>query len=541
MNKKGVAQRNGWFWFILFLTISIGLGAGLQSVQASEVVDARDFGVTANENSSQTEALHDAMRYFYNRGVEGTVYIPAGTYYFDEAIRFHAGVNVIGDGMGKTVLKKIGSSPNYVVGNPILPNHSNNLNVTISDLTFDADRTNRARQGLGQVGGINIDADVRNLTLDRVEVRDATIGALLRRLKDSEIRNSRFDLTSGHGIAFGSENHAVGDVRNNVITNNEITNSTGGSGINLSRATYTTVTNNRIINQQQQQDSYGGIRIPNGGEHNVVSDNVIEKYPRGIFVLTGATNNTIIDNTVLDSRIHGILIQADNNTFSGNLIQQIDSSLNPEAVIRLAPGSRNDIHYNYLQTHSSFRNIGIRVTGSSTYNSIRNNIIDTSGTLVSIEGGSNNTNQGNSNFFSGNGSYHLKNRNSGKLLEVGNASTEDGANVNQWANTNCSCQQWLLNEDDNGFFGLINRNSGKALDVYNGATSDGANVVQWGHHGGTMQQWELKLNSDGYFSIVNRNSGKALDVEGKSMSDGGNVVQWTKNGGANQQWEIVRN
>ncbi|WP_100404699.1 RICIN domain-containing protein [Bacillus solitudinis] len=541
MNRKNGTQRKVWYWIILTLVLSIGFGFSVQATQAAEVVDARDFGVTANEKSSQTGDLHAAMRYFYDRGEEGTVYLPAGTYYFDEAIRFHANVNLIGDGMGVTILKKIGSSPNYVVGNPILHNNSNNLNATVSDLTFDADRNNRAQQGLGQVGGINIDADVRNLTLDRVEVRDATIGALLRRLKDSEIRNSRFDLTSGHAIAFGSENHAVGDVRNNLITNNVITNSTGGSGINLSRATYTTVTHNQVINEQQQQDSYGGIRIPNGGEHNTVSNNIIENYPRGIFVLTGANNNDITDNTVRDSRIHGILVQADQNTFSGNLIQQMDPTLNPEALIRLAPGSHNDIYYNYMQTHSNFSNTGVRVTGSSSNNSIRDNMIETTGTLVSIEGGSNNTNERNSNFFSGNVSFQFKNRNSGKLLEVGNASTEDGANVNQWASTNCGCQLWNLIENSSGFFGIINESSGKALDVYNGGTSNGANVVQWGHHGGSMQQWEIKPNSDGYFSLINRNSGKALDVEGKSVSDGGNIVQWASNGGANQQWEIVRN
>ncbi|WP_246880138.1 RICIN domain-containing protein [Bacillus suaedae] len=541
MKRRVSAKMKVFILGALMLVLSIGLGANADAVKAAEVVNARDFGVTANENSSQTADLHAAMRYFYDRGVEGTVYLPAGTYYFDEAIRFHANVNLIGDGMGTTILKKIGSSPNYVVGNPILHSNSTNLNATISDLTFDADRRNRAQQGLGQVGGMNIDADVSNLTLDRVEVRDATIGALLRRLKDSEIRNSRFDLTSGHAIAFGSESHAVGDVRNNVITNNIITNSTGGSGINLSRATYTTVTNNQVINSVQQADSYGGIRIPNGGEHNTVSNNIVENYPRGIFVLSGAKNNVITDNTVRNSRIHGILIQADGNKIAGNHIQQTNSSLQPEALIRLAPGNNNEIQYNYLQTYDGFSNIGIRVTGTSSSNMINDNIIDTAGTLVSIESGSNNTNNRNSNFFSGNGRFSFENRQSGKLLEVGNADMTDGANVNQWAQTNCSCQQWNLVENNDGYFGIVNANSGKALDVYNGNTTDGANVVQWTHHGGQMQQWKLKPNSAGYFMLINRNSGKALDVEGKSVSDGGNVVQWTSNSGANQQWAISRN
>ncbi|WP_088105637.1 glycosyl hydrolase family 28-related protein [Halalkalibacter urbisdiaboli] len=380
---------------LLILISSLLLLALSNEVKANEVVNARDFGVTAGVEESQTDALHAAMKYFYDRGVEGTVYIPAGTYSFDEVIRFHSDVNLIGDGIGKTILKKVGTSPNYVVGNPLISSNSNELNVNVSDLTIDADRTSREARGLGLVGGINIDSDVSNLTLERVEIRDATIGALLRRLKNSLIKESIFDNTSGHAIAFGSENHAVGDVRHNVITNNRITNSSGGSGINLSRATYSTVTYNQIINKSQQADSYGGIRIPNGGEYNIVENNLIENYPRGIFVLTGAQYNEISNNTVRDSRIHGILVQANNNTFRENIIQQLDSSLAPESIIRLAPGSHNDIIGNEIETYNGFSNIGIRLTGSSNNNDILHNIIDTDGTLVSIEGGSGNVTEGN--------------------------------------------------------------------------------------------------------------------------------------------------
>lgn len=386
LNKLGM-------WFAgLILVVSLLVGGN--EAKANEVVNARDFGATPGVATSQTNALHAAMRHFYDRGVQGTVYIPVGTYSIDEALRFHSGVNIVGDGMGRTILKKTGNSNNYVIGNPIMRG-SNNLNVMVSNLTIDADRTNRAQRGLGQVGGMNLDADVSNLTLERVEVRDATIGLLLRRLKNSVVRDSVIDNTTGHGIAFGHENHPIGDVRNNLITGNRVTNSTGGSGINLSRATYTTVTHNQVINDRQQDDSYGGIRIPNGGEHNTVEYNTIRNYPRGIFVLSGARHNQINHNTVIDSRIHGVLIQADHNTLRENRIQQLNSSLNPEAVIRIAPGSNNSILNNNIQTHSNFRNIGIRVTGDSNNNVIRNNRIGTQGTLVSIEGGRNNVNEGN--------------------------------------------------------------------------------------------------------------------------------------------------
>lgn len=515
-----------------------------ENIRAQEMVNARDFGMTPGVEASQTEALHKAMGYFYDRGVEGTVYIPAGTYSINEAVRFHQGVNLVGDGIGKTVLKKVGTSNNYVVGNPIIKN-GNNLNVTVSHLTIDGDRQNRANQGLGQIGGMLIDRDVSKLTIENIEVRDVTIGLLLRRLKDSTVRDSIIDRSSGHGIAFGSESHAVGDVRNNLITGNQFTNSTGGSGINLSRATHTTVTHNQLINTAHQSDSYGGIRIPNGGAHNTIEHNVIENYPRGIFVLSGAHNNTITRNTVTNSSIHGVLIQADYNILADNVIQQLNPSLNIESIIRLAPGSHNQILRNRIDTFTSYSNPGIRLTGSSNQNIIRDNQIDTSGTAVSIEGGSGNTNTGNIKLtnpvqFDSRASYELVNRNSGKLLEIADAGTALGDNVVQWQRNFHPCQRWAIVQNNEGYYELINRNSNHVLEVLARSTSNGANIVQWSRNGGHNQQWKIQRTSDGYYNLINRHSGKALEVYAHSTINGGNVVQWDLNNDLrNQQWNII--
>lgn len=370
--------------------------------ESHEVVDATDFGVTPcrvegcawPEDQSQTAALHKAMRYFFDQGKEGTVFVPAGTYAIDEELRLHAGVNLVGKGMGKTVIKKVGNAVNYVIGNPVLHSGSTGLNAMVSDLTIDADRLNREQTGMTQVGGLNIDADVSNLTLKRIEVLNTTNAMILRRLKESLITESHIDRKTGHGIATGMEGFPVGAFRDVTITNNLITNSSGGAGINLSRAANTLVQGNRIINEEQQAGGYGGIRIPNGGKDNVVKDNIVQGYPRGLFVLSGAHNNTFFKNTIIDSRIHGMLIQAENNKVSKNTFKQLDPSLNPEAVIRLASdpnqnASGNHILNNVIKTHSGFGNIGIRVTGftaEANNNKIINNRIETLGDKVSIEG-----------------------------------------------------------------------------------------------------------------------------------------------------------
>jgi 3-dehydroshikimate dehydratase len=382
-------------------TAATGSSSNQSLATTENVVDATDFGVTPcqvpgcdPQEASQTDALHAAMRHFYDQGITGTVFIPAGEYAVDEALRFHAGVNLVGAGMGETIIRKVGNEANYVVGNPILHPGSTALDITVSDLTFDADRTRRAALGMSQVGAINIDADVSRLTLERIGARDATNSMILRRLKESVIQDSHIDQKTGHGIATGAEGLPVGEFRDVIIRNNRITNSTGGAGINLSRAANTVVQGNEIINVQQQADTYGGIRIPNGGEFNVVKDNYIEGYPRGLFVLSGAHDNIFQGNTVVDSRVHGMLIQAEGNKVVRNVFRQIDPSLNPEAVIRLASdpnqnASENNIVNNSIVTHDGFANIGIRVTGftaPANGNRIINNRISTSGVPVSVEG-----------------------------------------------------------------------------------------------------------------------------------------------------------
>lgn len=370
------------------------------AVEGAEVIDATEFGVSPCQidgcdphEASQTDAFHAAMRHFFDRGVAGTVFIPAGEYAVDESLRFHAGVSLVGAGMGQTIIRKVGDAADYVVGNPILRTGSTELNVTVSDLTFDADRTRRATLGMAQVGAMNIDADVSNLILERIGVRDVTNGMILRRLKESVIRDSHIDLKTGHGIATGMEGFPVGAFRDVVIRDNRITNSSGGAGINLSRAVNTLVTGNEVINEQQQSDTYGGIRIPNGGEFNVVRDNYIEGYPRGLFVLSGAHDNVFEGNTVVDSRVHGLLIQAEGNNVVRNVFRQDDPTLNPEAVIRIASDRRqnasdNNIVNNTIETHAEFDNIGIRVTSSTApanNNHIINNEISTLGVPVSME------------------------------------------------------------------------------------------------------------------------------------------------------------
>ena len=138
------------------------------------------------------------------------------------------------------------------------------------------------------------------------------------------------------------------------------------------------------------------------------------------------------------------------------------------------------------------------------------------------------------------------NRNSGKCLDVVNASTADQANVQQFICRGTANQRWYVipniipttNAPD-GTYRIVNMNSGKCLDVVNASIADQANVQQFTCHGTANQRWIIREIPGDPYSIdvfINVNSGKCLDVVNASTADQANVQQFTCHGGRNQQW-----
>lgn len=92
--------------------------------------------------------------------------------------------------------------------------------------------------------------------------------------------------------------------------------------------------------------------------------------------------------------------------------------------------------------------------------------------------------------ISGN-TYKITAKHSGKVLDVASAATYDGANVQQWDDTNGTCQKWKIVDNGDGSYKLVSAVSGKVLDVARGATNAGANVQQWSDTNGTNQKWQF--------------------------------------------------
>ncbi|RKP54415.1 hypothetical protein D7Z26_13770 [Cohnella endophytica] len=143
-----------------------------------------------------------------------------------------------------------------------------------------------------------------------------------------------------------------------------------------------------------------------------------------------------------------------------------------------------------------------------------------------------------SGIVSGN-TYRIVNRNSGKVLDVKDQSTADGAIIQQWSYSGGNNQKWVFTQVTGGYWKIKSVNSGKLMDISGASTADGAANIQWPDNGGNNQQWQLVDAGNGYYKIKNRNSEKILDISGASTADGAPDIQWPDIGGTNQMWQIL--
>jgi hypothetical protein len=135
--------------------------------------------------------------------------------------------------------------------------------------------------------------------------------------------------------------------------------------------------------------------------------------------------------------------------------------------------------------------------------------------------------------------YVLVNRNSGKVLDVRDTSTADGAVIQQWSRNDGAWQQFQFVSSGSGFYRLKARHSGKVVDLWEWNTADGADFRQWPDLNATNQQFQVLDSDSGYVRLINRHSAKALEVWERSTADGGRISQYADLNGANQQWQLV--
>ena len=141
-----------------------------------------------------------------------------------------------------------------------------------------------------------------------------------------------------------------------------------------------------------------------------------------------------------------------------------------------------------------------------------------------------------------NGRYKIVNYKSKLVLEVQNGLIANFAQVVQNTDRGTLWQQWNIYYVGYNTYRIVNINSGKVLDVYDWQTNDGAKVLQYTFEAKDNQIWRIHENedADNTVTIVNVFAQKPASFIGGSTLPGSPLVLNESNDGADQKWILIR-
>ncbi|MDF3056381.1 MAG: carbohydrate-binding protein [Rariglobus sp.] len=136
-----------------------------------------------------------------------------------------------------------------------------------------------------------------------------------------------------------------------------------------------------------------------------------------------------------------------------------------------------------------------------------------------------------------NGTYKLINRNSGKAMDVVDASTANGAALQQWGYSATSNQKWVFTHRGANQYTITSSQTGKAIDEAAGEILSGDHIQMYSLNStSTNQRWIPMATGSGYYRLVSAKSGLVLEINGASTANGARVYQGEYSSGTHEQW-----
>ncbi|MFE9560919.1 RICIN domain-containing protein [Streptomyces sp. NPDC006487] len=124
----------------------------------------------------------------------------------------------------------------------------------------------------------------------------------------------------------------------------------------------------------------------------------------------------------------------------------------------------------------------------------------------------------------------------GKALDNPGHSTTPGTQLITWTANGGANQNWTFTQQADGTYALRNSESGLCADVEGGSTSTGAKIVQWTCGNGANQRWNVIRQANGTHTVTSVASGLLLTTA--STGNGALATQQPDNGSTLQQWTI---
>jgi hypothetical protein len=255
-------------------------------------IDASKYGLVPNSGKDQTEVLVQIFKKAAASRRIDTVYVPKGVYIADH-VSPAPGINLIGDGPGKTVFDRKDKS-NYLL---------RTLKRDYKGLVI-ANVTLKNKERIAMMRGS------RNIRFFNNELHGGNMR--LEECSHIDFEHNVFNENIGKGGYASSNCDRIRMVKNrfNGIEKGSI----NFSGHTNSYAGYNYITAKKLIDS-----GYAGIRLPNRAKKNLVEFNYIENHGRGLFVLSGSDDNILRNNVVNKTKHQGALIQAPRTVLENNI------------------------------------------------------------------------------------------------------------------------------------------------------------------------------------------------------------------------------
>lgn len=139
------------------------------------------------------------------------------------------------------------------------------------------------------------------------------------------------------------------------------------------------------------------------------------------------------------------------------------------------------------------------------------------------------------------GVYKIKGRNSGKYMDMDGNSTNNTTKVVQWDDEGSEVyQQFKFNELENGVYSITSVPSGRVFDIADFSSNNGAELQIHDSNFGANQQFILIDAGDGYHQLVARHCGKVLEVPGNSMGSGEWIKIYDNNNQGCSHWRLEK-
>lgn len=79
----------------------------------------------------------------------------------------------------------------------------------------------------------------------------------------------------------------------------------------------------------------------------------------------------------------------------------------------------------------------------------------------------------------------------GKVADVAECASADGADIRQWSWLNNNCQKFRMVYLGGDYVRIVNASTGKVMDVADCGSANGTDVRQWSWLNNNCQQWRL--------------------------------------------------